>query len=213
MVKGSGILPTKNILHQIVENAYKKNIIQRIGSFEKLYKTDTMVFYIDRKDKTIIVGIRGTRPTDYDDLEADAMIAFNKLNTTKRFKKDLQEIQEVQQEYLPTQYDYYGVGHSLSGAILDILLDKKIIKYAISYNPAVESKYFRNHNNLRIYNSGDPLYQIMGQFTNNPEIRNRSKSLWDTVINTIPYVGTVYDKLKEHKIESFKGGKKYKQFK
>lgn len=213
MVKGSGILPTKNILHQIVENAYSKNIVERIGSFEKLYKTDTMVFYIDRKDKTIIIGIRGTRPTDYNDLEADAMIAFNKLSTTNRFKNDLQEIQKIQKEYPRYQYDYYGVGHSLSGAILDILLEKRLIKFAVSYNPAVESKYFRNHNNLRIYNSGDPLYQIMGQFTNNPEIRNRNKSIWDTVIKAIPYVGTIYDNLKEHKIESFKGGKKYKQFK
>jgi len=210
MFRGYGELPTKNILQQMIEASYKKSITHHIGSFDILHKTDTIAFYIDRKDKTIIIAIRGTRPTDNNDLEADAMIPFNKLSTTKRFQKDLEDIIKVQKEHSPTEYDYYGTGHSLSGAILDILLDKKIIKYAVSYNPAVERKYFHNSNNLRIYNAEDPLYNIMGRFTKNPEVRGKVQSYIDYGISKIPYIGTVYKNLKSHSIEQFKGGKKKK---
>jgi hypothetical protein len=207
-MKGSGNLPTKNILQQIAESSYSRTSPKDIGNFTLLHKTDTMVFYVDYTDKTIIVGIRGTRPTDSEDLYADAQIAFGKLKDTDRYKKDEEELRRVQQYQKPSEFDYYGVGHSLSGAILDLLLSKKLLKYAISYNPAVESRFFQTNNNLRIYNSGDPLYLIMGQFTKNHEVRNKNKSIVERIVKKIPYVGTLYNKLSEHQLDSFKGGKK-----
>ena len=219
--KGGGPIPEKNILHQIVSQSYKEKPLQTIGDLTLISYTPTLKFYKDNND-TIVVGIRGTEPTDADDVKADTAITINNLENTNRYEKDLKTIKEFQNEYPNTDYDYYGVGHSLGGAILDLFLKGGYIKKGISYNPAVQPQDFKNTTleNHRIYNESDPLYQIMGlNLSKKPETRQaRQKSWWEIAGSFIPYLGVQpalhsYHLLQSHKLDQFKGGKKKRKTK
>jgi hypothetical protein len=165
--------------------------------------TPTLKFYRG-KDNTIIVGIRGT--ADSRDVKADAMLGLNKLEDSARFKEDLRTLEAFQKEHTAGEYDFYGVGHSLGGAILDLFLTKGMIKSGISYNPAIQPldilrKDIPNH---RIYFVDDALYKTMGRFSHNPEVRNRTK--WkDFALSKIPVVGP----LNAHLLGRFEGGSIY----
>jgi hypothetical protein len=186
---------------------------QEIGQLELVRATPTLKFY-KAPDNTIVVGIRGTKPTDVDDVKADAMIGVGQLESAPRYMRDLQTLQQFQLTYPPSQYDYYGVGHSLGGAILDMFLKKGLIKNGVSYNPAVQPQDFANTTlpNSRVYMESDPLYALMGKnLTKKPETRApRKKAWWEKAISAIPYVGNTaaktYDLYQSHMLDQFQGG-------
>jgi hypothetical protein len=113
------------------------------------------------KGNDIIIAVRGTVPTDKFDLGADASIALNNLKNTPRYKTDVQAITAVKARY--PNATYYGVGHSLGGAIVDQLIADGLIKEAVSFNPAVESQYKSSTLNQRIAHEEDPLYQTISK--------------------------------------------------
>jgi hypothetical protein len=162
-------------------------------------------------DKTIVVGIRGTVPSDLTDVAADASITAGKLETSNRFVKDLADLQQFQSKYPPDQYDYYGVGHSLGGAILDLFLTKGLLKSGLSYNPAIQPQNLRNTDiqNDRIFAENDPLYALTKPFlAKPPEVRKpRKKSIFENAISYIPYAGKAYDYYTGHQLSQFQGGK------
>jgi hypothetical protein len=162
-----------------------------------------------------VVAIRGTKPTDVDDVKADGMIALGQLEQSNRYMRDLNTIQQFQTQFPPSQYDYYGVGHSLGGAILDMFLKRGFIKNGVSYNPAVQPQDFQNTTlpNQRVYMESDPLYALMGRnLKQKPETRPaRKKSWWEKAVSYIPYAGTAvkgYDLYKSHMLDQFQGGAK-----
>tara|TARA_R110000868_G_scaffold56100_9_gene173989 strand:- start:368 stop:1666 length:1299 start_codon:yes stop_codon:yes gene_type:complete len=204
---GRGSQPSNDILQKLAVEAYAGSPQENIGSFRLMAHTPTLKFYRG-KDNTILVGIRGTADTG--DLKADAMIGLNKLEDSARFKEDLRTLEQFQQEHTAGEYDYFGVGHSLGGAILDLFLTKGMIKSGISYNPAIQPldivrKDIPNH---RIYFVDDALYKTMGRFSHNPEVRYRTK--WkDFALSKIPAVGP----LNAHLLGRFEGGSVYSKAK
>jgi hypothetical protein len=213
--RGGGPIPDRNLLQQIADQSYKDVPSQRIGQLELVRATPTLKFY-KAPDNTIVVGIRGTKPTDVDDVKADAMIGVGQLESAPRYMRDLQTLQQFQLTYPPSQYDYYGVGHSLGGAILDMFLKNGLIKNGVSYNPAVQPQDFANTTlpNSRVYMESDPLYALMGRnLTKKPETRApRKKAWWEKAISAIPYVGNTaaktYDLYQSHMLDQFQGGAK-----
>lgn len=211
--KGSGPIPDRNILQQLATQSYEANPAPRIGQMNLLRATPTLKFYKPDAN-TIVVAIRGTKPTDMGDVKADALIALGQLESSDRYKTDLNTLQQFQTQYPPSQYDYYGVGHSLGGAILDLFLKQGLLKNGVSYNPAVQPQDFQgNLPNQRVYMESDPLYKIMGSnLAQKPEIRApRKKSWWEKAISVIPYVGTAakgYDLYQSHMLDQFQGGNK-----
>lgn len=215
-VKGSGPPPGKSDLHKMISSTKSGSPDANVSNYSLLTKTDTLKFYIDDKDKTIVVAIRGTKPTDTDDLYADARIAVGQLEGSDRFKRDLKKLEEVQSQYPPNVYDYYGVGYSLGGAILDLFLEKGLLKSGRSYNPAMQPQHGlapSNPNeqlkNDRIYAENDPLYAVNRNFEFNgrePEVRPAKRSALDTAIGWIPYIGPSYDYLVGHRLDQFEGG-------
>jgi hypothetical protein len=130
-----------------------------------IYNTDTMRFY--KNGLTIIVVIRGTR--NLSDVLEDFTINQNKLDTTSRYKGDKQKLLEVQSIYPKgiKNFGYYGIGHSLGGAIMDRFLENGLLDFGISFNPAVEPKNYTENEqsglNQRIYNKNDIVYEWFGK--------------------------------------------------
>lgn len=217
---GGGPIPPNNIIQQIGDQSYSANPAKQIGDLHLISFTPTIKVYGDNGN-TIVIGIRGTVPTDPVDLKADASIGLGRLESSQRYQTDLKTIQAVQAEYPPDKYDYYGVGHSLGGALLDLFLKNGMIEKGVSYNPAVQPQDFTKTDgrNSRIYLDGDPMYALMGQnLAQSPEVRpRRKKKMWEraaTMFN-IPYVSTAakaYDLLKSHNMSNFEGGSGHVSF-
>ena len=206
-LRGSGPMPPRTELQPVASASYNPPPPQTIGNLKLLEGTGTLVFYFGEPN-TIVVGIRGTVPSDTGDLKADASIVVGQLRSSARFKQDLAALQQFQLKYPPSQYDYYGVGHSLGGAILDEFLKMGLLKRGVSYNPAVQPQtLFSKTNNERVYEKGDPLYQLIGRFTN-PEVRDTQSKKPKSVLSKIPYLGKAYDYLQSHGLANFVGGAK-----
>lgn len=212
-VVGGGPIPDRNILQQLATQSYKQVPLNRVGQFELVRATPTLKFYRDNGN-TIIVAIRGSKTME-DWTDANSRIAIGQLENSDRYKTDLNTLTQFQTQYPPSQYDYYGVGHSLGGAILDGFLKAGLIKNGVSYNPAVQPQDFQNTTlpNERIYSKSDPLYALMGRnLAKKPETRApRKRSFWETAASYIPFAGTVmkgYDLFQSHQLNQFQGGAK-----
>jgi len=211
MLKGSGAQPARNALHQMAKASYEKNPPREIGGFVLDQSYPTLKFYKDEASKTIIVAIRGTNATDTEDLKADASIAINGLENSRRFKKDLDILRSYQYNNSPNKYDYYGVGHSLGGAVMDGFLDMNLLKSGISYNPALQPKNFgKNNRDQRIYADDDLLYKTLGHNDPNAEVRKTKKGFFGRVVKALApsVISKPYEALEAHKLDQFEGGKK-----
>jgi hypothetical protein len=138
------------------------------------------------------------------------MIPFNSLESSSRFKKDFEFLDSFIKRH---PGNYYGVGHSLGGAILDLFLRKGLIKEGQSYNPAVQPQDFRNTlANHRIFMEGDPLYTLVRMFLyQKPEVIKENSSAFGRIaksivrLTPIGNLTTAGDYLKSHKLKQFKG--------
>lgn len=205
---GAGPMPTPSVLQQLATEAYNKSPVSTVGGLQLVTYTPTLKFYKSPTENTIVVAIRGTEPTDGADVKADASIAIGQLQNSQRFQQDLATLLHFQAQYPFTDFDYYGVGHSLGGAILDVFLKMGLLKQGISYNPAIQPGDFQaTIPNKRIYNQEDPLYKLMGRYATNTEVRApRKKSWWERAIEKVPYAGKAYNLYKAHQLDNFVGG-------
>ena len=162
-------MPPLYTLAQMAKACYY--VSKEIADYTILEQNPFMIFYQKDGTNLIIVAIRGTEFRDLKDVLADVSIVNNDLSNSSRYRQDLFTLQAFQLKYPLSQYRYYGVGHSLSGAILDKFLNDGLVKNGVSFNPAVEKQdYARQNGNHRIYLSCDPLYNIMGKFITNGNI-------------------------------------------
>jgi hypothetical protein len=176
-------LPPLHDLSQMVASTYKTDPPD-IQGYTLLSKTPTVSFFqVNRKKNVIIIALRGTSFSDINDISADLRIVKDivedartarSVRNSQRYINDVKTIKDFQNtasQYLPrpsANMVYYAVGHSLSGAIIDELLDDGLIKSAVSFNPAIERVNFaKDNNNHRVYLSCDVLYNLLGKFITN----------------------------------------------
>ena len=95
---------SRAILHQIAKESYDKTPKNEVGSFGLIFDTPTLKFYKD--GDTIVVGIRGTEPSDTRDIKADASIVIGNLGNSERYKRDLKTLKEIQQNLPKSKYRY-----------------------------------------------------------------------------------------------------------
>jgi hypothetical protein len=198
--------PPRTVFQQVAQQSYENQPQQNIAGFELIHSTPTIKFYM--KGNVILVGIRGTL-TQADWTDANARIATNQLENSKRFQEDLKELRKVQAMYPPSEFVYYGAGHSLGGAMLDGFLQMGLIQSGVSYNPAIQPKNFKNTDiqNERIFAENDPLYNLAKPFlTKTPEVRPAKRDVLNAVAKYVPYAGTAYDLLQGHRLTQFEGG-------
>lgn len=163
-----------------------------------------------------IVGIRGTKPSDVRDIKADAAIAVNKLISSARWNSDKITLNKWKNgKYGQGSYGRYiwvGAGHSLGGALLDLAIKTGIIRYAVSYNGAVERVNKASPYHYKIYADEDLLYKVGKIFGQDPaeDVRHIPENKMLSLASYIPsFVGTAAKTalaLKAHSIGNFTGG-------
>jgi len=133
-----------------------------------LHKTRTLAFYAKPQSRTIIVGVRGTQ--DLSDAYSDVLLGLpfqSAFVNSPRVRESLDELREFQRKYPRPEYTYIGAGHSLGGAVIDVMLQQGLLSSARTYNPAQSAldvvgpqntdAYEANH---RVYNDHDWLYNM-----------------------------------------------------
>lgn len=194
-------IPSNSILWQLENESYEKNPKKNVDKWLLLNPySDGIKCYL--QNNIIVCAIRGT--ADLKDIQADLRIANGSLYKSKIYLEDKRTLLDIQAQYPKEQYYYFGVAHSLGGAILDQFLHEGLLIKGVSYNPAVELKYINNNNNHRIYNEYDPLYKIFGKIASNVEVR-KNNSIFKKVLNLTPYANIALS-LKSHLLSNFKGG-------
>ena len=199
-----GVMPTsKSNLWEMENEAYQNRPKPAVNSWALLdpYSKGIKCYM---KGNDIVVAVRGT--ADVRDIQADLQIVYSGITNSSRYKEDIRILQQIQSQYPKSQYNYYGVGHSLGGAIVDELIANGYILEGLSYNPAVDLLKFRNNPlHHRIYNSDDILYNIMGRFTTNPEVRKNKLSWTQRAFGLLPF-GKLGNSVKAHLLSNFVGG-------
>jgi len=184
LLEGCAIPPNK-LLWEMENEAYSKKPLKELDNWVLIQPySDGIKCY--KKGKDIVVAIRGT--ADMRDVKADLQIIYSGLPKSARYKEDLKILKKIQMLYSPKRgYRYYGVAHSLGSAIMDELIYAGLIEEGISYNGAVDLLKFRDFpKNHRIYNEDDILYNLMGRFTKNPEVRKNKKGKISKILSYTP---------------------------
>jgi hypothetical protein len=169
-VSNTSRVPSTKVIYKMLDNSYKESR-EEVDGWRPILVTNTLIAYANNSE-TICIALRGTDMRKSADLAADIQIAFNDLRNSGRFKEDVALIRELQKKFPPSQYYYIGLGHSLSGALIDELLDDGLIREAVSFNPAVQKKHYNTPTkNRRIYYVNDPLHQLLGRWVKYREVR------------------------------------------
>lgn len=155
-MRGGAMPESREVLGDIAQSTYTTSNTP-INGWAVVVNTPTIKAY--KKDNAIIIAVRGTNVRDRADLSADASIVVNNLVNTPRYRRDVEIIKRIRQQY-PNAV-YYAVGHSLGGAIVDNLINDGLVSEGLSFNPAVESKFYNDTRNSRIAHKDDPLYALM----------------------------------------------------
>ena len=186
-------MPSLHDLSEMVASTYSTSVddIPEIDGYYVITKTPTAtIFGVKRHPRLFIVALRGTSFTDLKDVFADLAIVKNIVNdastyravrNSARYREDVDTIKEFQ-TVLTNYYNVknakiYAVGHSLSGAIIDEMLEDGLIQSAVSFNPAIERQNFNYPNdNHRVYLECDILYNLLGRFITNGNVEVIAKA-------------------------------------
>lgn len=185
--------------------AYKKDThdVPSIGEGWTLLRATKNV-KLWRKEGLYLLGVAGTDKLDPSDLYTDLNLPFNNGEATHRIQTDLQTLRGWKSEF--PDGEWYGTGHSLGGAVLDVMLNKDLLRGAVTFNPAVEPQNFhRSTRNFRIYTRGDPIYNVMGQFVTGDDVQVRDA---DSPPSYLPGILDAIQHLRhQHDIKRFEGGR------
>jgi len=187
---------------KIAQAAYAVVPPDQIGPYRLVRSTPTLKFY--QSGNQVIIGVRGTK--DARDVASWPLVATSSVRSGARFREDAEILQDFKNDNALEDLDYYAVGHSLAGSIIDIMIRNGDVIAGISFNPAIQlNDLHARLPNKRIYHYDDPLYMLMGRLSTDPTVVVGKSSWWQRVVSTIPYYGTlykVYSKLQAHNLRS-----------
>jgi len=161
------------------KQAYSADPVVELGdgfALNPALSNDTLKFWVSGSSGVAkcLVGIRGTQVTDWRDLSADEFIAGGKLEESVRAKYDMERL-EYAKKVMPNT-DFYGAGHSLGGALLDLYISKGYLIGGRSYNGALQLGQ-EEATNTRLYNSQDALYNLSKPFLKQTPIVTHTDNL------------------------------------
>ena len=188
----------ERVFFDAAKQSYSTNPARQIDGFNLLRDTPTMDAYIKGND--ILLGVRGTKLTDFSDIKADASLPFNMLAGTNRYAKDKAFVQGLLRQYPFERFNYYLSGHSLGGAIeTQLKRDFPRMRYAVEYNPAFQPKDYTSPISgiQRIYTSSDFLYQLGGRFFGGNVVVNPARNVTGN---------TLVDGITGHVLDNFEKG-------
>jgi len=162
-ISGEG-KPTEGIFYKTADFSYETNPPKEIGDFVLFKNTPTLDAWINWRDNTIMIAVRGTK--DFRDMKANTSLPFNNLTNTQRYKEDKATIQQIIAQFPPSAYEYYLTGHSLGGAIVSQLKKEfPLLKDAVVYNSAYQTNDVLHEDPTikKLYTTDDPLYKLAGR--------------------------------------------------
>ncbi len=173
-----GARPAEKQFYNAAKSSYQPRGEPNIGNGFKLFAdTRTLDFFIRPSDKTILIGVRGTVLTDFNDIKADASLLANNLKNTNRYTIDKNKVAEIINKY--PDYQFYLSGHSLGKAIVTQLKrDFPILKEAVGFNgafqptdlvaqdPTIDNNYVKTD---FLYNMGGRFFKNVKVIPPNPE--------------------------------------------
>jgi hypothetical protein len=187
---------------KIAQAAYADVPPDQIGSYRLVKTTPTLKFY--QAGSQIVIGVRGTK--DARDVASWPLVATSSVNSGARFREDAEVLQDFKNDHALEELQYYAVGHSLGGSIIDVMIRNGEVIAGISFNPAIQlNDLHARLPNKRIYHYDDPLYMLMGRISTDPTVVVGKTSWWERLVSTIPYYGklyAIYSKLQAHKLSS-----------
>ena len=196
----------KSTLQQMAKSAYSGYTKMQIDDYKLVFSTPTLKFYLN-PNKSIVVAIRGTNPSDSEDIQADGLAIIGRLRDSNRYKKDLKTLEEFQTKFPKSEYRYTGVGHSLGGGLLDLFIRGGLLRNGLSYNGLVEPQELKgNPAHHRIYHKDDPIYKVAGRFIPNVEVVSSREPFWKYMLEySLPFgLGTLFKAYDRHRIDAFK---------
>ena len=197
----------KDISYDIAKSAYKPSAPYAIKEWNLIRQTPTLKLYENHYERTCIVAIRGTKGSLLGtDWRANYTIPFNGIKSTTRYKTDAEQVRKW--KYMFPSHKWYGVGHSLGGALLDAMIDDGLLEKGLSYNPAIEPQHSKSEKNTRIYQEGDPLYALMGKYAKHSDVLPAKGGLWNTIYNYtigLTPAGQAKKALDAHNLTNFSG--------
>lgn len=133
----------RKLYAQFASLVYEKEPPQEVSGFKLLEGGDRTNLWTN--DTTVVMAVRGTNPTNRNDLGADLTIFFNQLHRTNVYKKLNKKVKQVHAAH-PSK-KLIVTGHSLGGTLcLTLLKDNlKIIDACYAYNPGVSPAAIRKH--------------------------------------------------------------------
>ena len=187
------------IAYDYFDNNNDAEATQRIlDNYIEGYKLDTQYSYnngstIVRPDGSAILAYRGTRPTNLDDLNADASILAGQHRTNIPHPRFIEANNHYQ--FVKNKYSNLDItGHSLGGTIADYVARQNNEK-AVVFNPG-ETPFSSNvigESNTRIYR------------TNTHDLVSFSNSMYSHAknIRVVPQTDTLSSWLGSHNLSNF----------
>ena len=162
----------------IAPNDRKMNLLGY--TYNKKYSDKNLSTYVQTQDKKIVISIRGTVPTDYQDLVSDiGILSADKAFNITRLSNHKKMIDEVLQKY--PGYKLVLSGHSLGAYLVEQLAETYPDAQAIVFNPGTslsEINLSTPQSNVIGYRTrGDP---VSAGYSSIPMKTIRSKNYIDT---------------------------------
>jgi len=203
---GAAMPDSLNYLQQMTKESYSETPKEEINGWILQEYTPTIKFWTKGSDA--IVGVRGTKSGE--DVSTWPTVPLSTLNTTDLYKRNKKTVEDFRKRH--PSLEYYAVGHSLGGAMIDSLIRDGLIKEAISYNPAIQYKDINaGLPNRRIYYGNDPLYRLMGWWDRKSEKKEPTDRSWVDFLSSFSMPANVISSLAAHKLKNFAGGKSGKK--
>lgn len=197
-----GAQPTPVEAQQMVK-ASKANAPAQIGEFRLVKLAPSIAFYEDNEG-TMVVAIAGTRGAQ-EALTEWWRIPVNQIESGERYKQAEQAVIQARREF-PDILEWFGVGHSLGGAIIDSLIEKGLLDAGHSFNPAIQTKHLSNMKNRREFQEGDILGKLARPFASNISYRKKPSGWASRLAQAFHPASRVWDALKAHNLDSFAEG-------
>jgi hypothetical protein len=153
----------ERMFKNVAKLAYSDAPPVNYGNYNLVFKSDTIIAYVDEKTKRVMVGFRGTK--DARDVSAWVPTGVGNLSKTERYNYDKQQVLALLGRYGLSEYNYFATGHSLGGSLATEFMRKYGFKNAVTYNQAVAPKDLFTADSdrvKRVYTSSDILYNMQG---------------------------------------------------
>jgi len=129
---------------QVANQSYSEKDVRskQIDSFtldEKTSTTDAAV-YVDKTRQVCIIGIRGTKVTEFKDLSSDAQIVLDIQGIDPRVKNSLHIYDNCKRQY--EHFKFRVCGHSLGGTLSYIVAKHREPDKCVVFNPWVSINTF-----------------------------------------------------------------------